>query len=344
MDKNEFSERLLKLRREKGLSQKELGDLLGVSNKAISKWENGESMPKTETMLKLAELLGIDGNELLGIYSTPTADDESFSKELDKLQSENLVLQQKIAAQEKKKKQFVLGSVILVAAVALITAIAMLLTRTGSYKNPELADVGQNGSKIVFNNAEYLPCNETQNGLLEFNLGSFNDGFGQRYAKYISSDSSSKSVTVEADTQYRLLKLKTKQGSFYYIDGNLSAEFVPKNVQSVSLNSGTIANNGNYTYTDFYRNYYSGNEQADIIIQTFCEFYNNLDNPVDKKITELYLGNNSKTVTVQFKNTYLPELKAGEFFEDGKHELYFYNYADAQSYAAGEELKAFVNK
>ena len=57
MDKNEFSERLLKLRREKGLSQKELGDLLGVSNKAISKWENGESMPKTETMLKLAELL-----------------------------------------------------------------------------------------------------------------------------------------------------------------------------------------------------------------------------------------------------------------------------------------------
>ena len=70
----------------------------------------------------------------------------------------------------------------------------------------------------------------------------------------------------------------------------------------------------------------------------------NLDNPVDKKITELYLGNNSKTVTVQFKNTYLPELKAGEFFEDGKHELYFYNYADAQSYAAGEELKAFVNK
>ena len=84
MDKNEFSERLLKLRREKGLSQKELGDLLDVSNKAISKWENGEAMPKTETMLKLAELLGIYGNELLGIYSAPEPD-ESFTKELDRL-------------------------------------------------------------------------------------------------------------------------------------------------------------------------------------------------------------------------------------------------------------------
>lgn len=344
MDKYDFSERLLKLRREKGLSQKELGDLLGVSNKAISKWENGESMPKTETMLKLAGLLGIDGNELLGIYSTPTEDGNSFSEELGKLQSENLVLQQKIASQEKKKKQFVTGAVILVAAVALITAIAMLLTDKGGYKNPELADAGRDGSKIIFNNTEYLPCSETQNGLFEFNLGSFNDGFEQKYAKFVSADGSSKNVTVEGNTRYRLLKLRTKQGSFYYIDGDISAELSPENLLSVSLNSGTIANNGNYYSADFYGRYYSVNPEEYIKIGSFCDFYNKLDNPVDSKITELYLGNNSKTVTVQFKNAYLPEIKAGEFFEDGKNELYFYNYADAQSYAAGEELKAFVNK
>ena len=67
MDNFEFANRIVELRKQKGLSQKELGDMLGVSNKAVSKWENGESMPKLSTMLKLAEIMGIDGNELIGL-------------------------------------------------------------------------------------------------------------------------------------------------------------------------------------------------------------------------------------------------------------------------------------
>lgn len=53
------------LRREKGLSQKELGALIGVSNKAVSKWETGASAPKTETIIKLAAVLGVTAEELL---------------------------------------------------------------------------------------------------------------------------------------------------------------------------------------------------------------------------------------------------------------------------------------
>ena len=37
-------------RKQKNLSQKELGDLLNVSNKAVSKWENGEATPRPETL------------------------------------------------------------------------------------------------------------------------------------------------------------------------------------------------------------------------------------------------------------------------------------------------------
>ena len=43
MDNYEFAQRIAELRRQKGLSQKQLGEMLGVSNKAVSKWENGVS-------------------------------------------------------------------------------------------------------------------------------------------------------------------------------------------------------------------------------------------------------------------------------------------------------------
>lgn len=39
----DFGERLYRLRKEKGLTQVELGEKLGVSSKAVSKWENGVS-------------------------------------------------------------------------------------------------------------------------------------------------------------------------------------------------------------------------------------------------------------------------------------------------------------
>ena len=56
------------LRKEKGLSQKELGDRLGVTNKAVSKWENGASFPRVQLLPALAEILGCTQEALfLGI-------------------------------------------------------------------------------------------------------------------------------------------------------------------------------------------------------------------------------------------------------------------------------------
>ena len=54
-----------KLREEKGLSQSELGSLLGVTNKAVSRWENGRGYPDTSLLLKLSDVLGITVDELL---------------------------------------------------------------------------------------------------------------------------------------------------------------------------------------------------------------------------------------------------------------------------------------
>ena len=46
MDSEKLGKTISEARKKKNLSQKELGDLLGVSNKAVSKWENGESTPR----------------------------------------------------------------------------------------------------------------------------------------------------------------------------------------------------------------------------------------------------------------------------------------------------------
>ena len=54
-----------KLREEKGFSQIELGSKLGVTNKAVSRWENGRGYPDTSILLKLAEVLEITVDELL---------------------------------------------------------------------------------------------------------------------------------------------------------------------------------------------------------------------------------------------------------------------------------------
>ncbi|MFI3283446.1 MAG: helix-turn-helix transcriptional regulator [Erysipelotrichaceae bacterium] len=58
---------LKRLREAKGLNQVELGALLGVSNKSISRYESGEVEPKLDILLKLTEIFAVDANFLLDI-------------------------------------------------------------------------------------------------------------------------------------------------------------------------------------------------------------------------------------------------------------------------------------
>ena len=61
----EFGEFLYQLRKEKGWTQSELADRLGITNKAVSKWETGESFPETSQLVPLASLFGVSVDELL---------------------------------------------------------------------------------------------------------------------------------------------------------------------------------------------------------------------------------------------------------------------------------------
>ena len=65
IDKHKFGAFVAAKRREKGYTQKELAQRLYVSDKAVSKWETGMSLPDTALLIPLAEQLGITVTELL---------------------------------------------------------------------------------------------------------------------------------------------------------------------------------------------------------------------------------------------------------------------------------------
>lgn len=67
---NVFSQQLVKLRRQQNLSQEQLARELFVSRQSISKWEQGSTTPDLDTVVKLANLLQVDLNELVGGQTT----------------------------------------------------------------------------------------------------------------------------------------------------------------------------------------------------------------------------------------------------------------------------------
>ena len=65
MDKIKTGNMIRDARIQKGYTQAELGTLLGVSNKAVSRWENGDSFPDIGVLESLAEILGLGIQDLV---------------------------------------------------------------------------------------------------------------------------------------------------------------------------------------------------------------------------------------------------------------------------------------
>lgn len=79
----EFYERLKQLRKEKGLTQQELGEELYVNRSVISRWENGERYPSVEDLKNIALFFRVSVDELIGnektkyIENSPVADENT---------------------------------------------------------------------------------------------------------------------------------------------------------------------------------------------------------------------------------------------------------------------------
>lgn len=65
MDSKTFGKTIAELRKEKGMTQAELAEKLGVTDKAVSKWERDLSYPDTALLPRIAELFGLSVDDLM---------------------------------------------------------------------------------------------------------------------------------------------------------------------------------------------------------------------------------------------------------------------------------------
>ena len=116
MDQVKIGKFISQMRKEKGLTQKQLGEELLISDKTVSKWETGKGMPEVSLMLPLCEKLGINVNELLTGERIP---DEDYKKKAE----ENIM---NIMREKEESIRKIIISVV-VCAITLLAGITLII-------------------------------------------------------------------------------------------------------------------------------------------------------------------------------------------------------------------------
>lgn len=111
MDQIKIGKFISSCRKEQGMTQAALAEKLGISDRAVSKWETGKSMPDSGIMLELCELLGINVNELL-------SGERIMTEVYDKRAEENL-LEMRRQIEEKNRQLLRTEYLIIIPAVVL---------------------------------------------------------------------------------------------------------------------------------------------------------------------------------------------------------------------------------
>ena len=122
-----FNENLKMLRKRKGFTQEELAIKVNVVRQTVSKWEKGLSVPDAEVLQKIAEVLDVGVNELLGANMAQDVNKNEIAEQLARLNEQ-------FAIKNKRWKVFwkVVGIILLVCAAINIVSGALFRTVTKS--------------------------------------------------------------------------------------------------------------------------------------------------------------------------------------------------------------------
>lgn len=101
MDTVKIGKFLAELRRERELTQEKLSERLGISNKTVSRWENGNYMPPVEMLMELSDFYRVSINEILSGKRLDSAETQAAAE--DNLKS---VLRDSSFSLEDRKRYF----------------------------------------------------------------------------------------------------------------------------------------------------------------------------------------------------------------------------------------------
>ncbi len=117
MDQAKIGRFIAECRKNKGMTQMQLAERLNITDRAVSKWENGRTMPDSSIMLELCELLGISVNDLL---SGEVVSMENYNEKLEK----NLL---EMVEQKQKADKHLLDLEIVIGVMCIIIMLALVV-------------------------------------------------------------------------------------------------------------------------------------------------------------------------------------------------------------------------
>ena len=122
MDKEKTGQLITELRKEKGLTQKQLADALNVTDKAVSKWERGLSFPDISMLEPLSELLDVSIMELLA-GKRQDGDEPMSREEAQDLINASVELSDEEIRHKKERSRFII--IILIVFVLLCISLTL---------------------------------------------------------------------------------------------------------------------------------------------------------------------------------------------------------------------------
>ena len=122
MDKEKTGQLITELRKEKGLTQKQLAEALNVTDKAVSKWERGLSFPDISMLEPMSEVLDISIMEILA--GKKQDENETLSREEAlKLINDSVELSDEEIKHRKERSRFII--IILIVISLLLVSLSL---------------------------------------------------------------------------------------------------------------------------------------------------------------------------------------------------------------------------
>ncbi len=273
MNQEKIGKFISKRRKDKNITQEELAEKLNVSNKSVSRWENGKNMPDYSILNDLCTILDININELL---SGEKNNNETIEN-LDMILKEYYKMKDQ---KEKLKKIIIIGTVVLSQVLLIVFSILILnyeydnrLHQTTNIK--DYNDVIGSNAKGIYESKwgmseEIFP--KKLNGNVEYFKMLSDDFWDKQFLSYLVIDYDEEDYNKEIE---RLEKLGIEEYNYYGVTGFTNYKLVAMNSDSYN---GFI-----YALTD-------GKSKIIYVELIFCNYIMDLD--YENEMPKEYLPDN----------------------------------------------------